>query len=55
MAGFSHDVSIKPLGQLKTIVPGAPDSPVSLVDACIAFAPGYFSKCPSLKKVRKER
>ncbi len=51
---FYHDVSIKPLGQLKTIVPEGPDVPESILDACIAFAPGYFSKCPSLKKVRKE-
>ena len=51
---FYHDVSIKPLGQLKTIVPEKSDSPDSVLDACIAFAPGYFTKCPSLKKVRKE-
>lgn len=49
-----HDVSIKPLGQLKNIVPSGPDSPDSILDACIAFAPGFFIACPSLKKVRKE-
>lgn len=47
-----HDPSIKPLGRLTTIIPEGPDRPDSLLDACIAFAPGFFSKCPSLKKVR---
>ncbi len=48
------DVSIKPLGALKNIVPEGPDFPDSILDACLAFAPAYFGQCPSLKAVRKE-
>lgn len=45
------DVSIRPIGRLRVIVPAGPDHPDSLLDACIAFCPRYFRSCPSLAKV----
>jgi hypothetical protein len=44
--------AIQPLGKLRVIVPKGPDDPNSLLDACIAFYPEYFSSCPSLGEVR---
>jgi len=45
------DRSIKPIGRLRTIVPGAPNHPDSLIDACLAFCPRYFNTCPSFAEV----
>jgi hypothetical protein len=45
------DRSIMPIGRLRVIVPAGPDHPDSLLDACIAFCPGYFRSCPSLAEV----
>jgi len=45
------DSSIKPIGNLKAIVPSSPDSPDSLLDACITFFPAHFVKCLSLKAI----
>jgi len=45
------DTSIKPVGKLRAIVPARPDQMDSLLDACIAFCPRHFSKCPSLGEV----
>jgi hypothetical protein len=45
------DASIQPIGKLRVIVPAEPDDPNSLLDACIAFCPRHFRKCPSLEKV----
>jgi hypothetical protein len=45
------DTSIKPLGKLKAIIPAGPDHPDAVLDACIAFCPGYFTACPSLAEV----
>jgi len=45
------DQSIRPIGKLRSIVPVGPDQPDSLLDACIAFCPRYFRKCPSLAAV----
>ena len=42
------DQSIKPIGVIKKIIPNGPNDPVSVLDACIAFYPHYFQKCPSL-------
>ena len=42
------DASIKPLGAIKTLIPKGPDDPYSLLDACIAFFPKHFKRCPSL-------
>jgi len=45
------DTSITPIGRLRTIIPEGPNHPNSLLDACIAFCPRYFSSCPSLAEV----
>ena len=43
--------SIKPIGNLQSIVPEGPAEPDALLDACIAFCPRYFEACPSLAEV----
>lgn len=48
------DPSLKPLGQIKSLIPAGPDSPHALIDACLAFFPDYFERCPSMAQVRKE-
>lgn len=45
---------IKPIGDLKKIIPAAPDHPDNLLDACIAFYPRAFRDCPSLSKVKRQ-
>jgi len=47
------DETLKPIGKIRTIIPEGPAHPNSLIDACIAFAPKYFEKCPSLEKVQQ--
>jgi hypothetical protein len=42
------DVTIKPIGTLRSLVPEGPNHPNSLIDACIAFFPKHFRECPSL-------
>ena len=48
------DKSIKPLGEIKVIIPARPDDENSLLDACIAFYPQHFADCPSLPEVEKK-
>ncbi len=45
--------SLKPIGKIRRIIPEVPNHPNSLLDACIAFAPEYFDKCPSLEKANR--
>ena len=45
------DQTIKPLGKIETIVPGGPNGPDALLDACLAFFPLHFQDCPSLAQV----
>jgi len=45
------DQTMKPLGEIKTIVPEGPNNPNALLDACIAFFPLHFQDCPSLAQV----
>jgi len=45
------DPSIRPLGRLSTIVPEKPDAPDALLDACVAFFPRHFARCPTLPEV----
>lgn len=45
------ECSIKPLANVRTIVPAGPDDPDALLDACIAFYPQHFKGCPSLAGV----
>ena len=46
------DESLAPIGSVKVVVPAGPDLTDSLLDACIAFLPGYFNDCPSLSEVQ---
>ena len=48
------DASIKPLGDVRIIVPAGPDHPDALLDASIAFFPQQFRACPSLVAVEAE-
>ena len=43
-----------PLGNIRKIIPEGPNHPNSLIDACIAFFPSVFNKCPSIQEVREE-
>ena len=45
------DQSLAPIGKIQAIVPPGPNHPDSLLDACIAFCPRYFSSCPALPEV----
>src|ERR1043165_3053644 len=42
---------IRPLGELKSLVPEGPNHPHSLIDACIAFYPQHFRQCPTFSTV----
>jgi len=46
------DESIRPIGKLRVIVPAMPNQIDSLLDACIAFCPRYFTTCPSIGEVK---
>ena len=48
------DKRLKPIGNIRTIIPEGPNHPNSLVDACIAFSPKFFENCSSLTKVKIE-
>jgi len=45
---------IKPIADLKMIIPRKPNHPDNLLDACIAFYPRAFRECKSLAKVRRQ-
>jgi hypothetical protein len=45
---------IRPLGEMKSIIPNGPNDPDSLLDTLIAFFPSYFEDCPTMAQVRKE-
>jgi hypothetical protein len=47
------DLSIKPLGAIRSIVPENPDDPVALLDACLVFFPNHFERCPSLPEAAR--
>jgi hypothetical protein len=46
------DPEIKPLGQIRSIIPAGPDYPDALLDACIAFFPQHFASCRSMAEVK---
>ena len=45
------DNRIGPMGGIRVIVPKGPNHPDMLLDALIAFAPRYFTSCPSYAAV----
>jgi len=48
------DASLEPLGSLRVVVPSSPDDPNAVLDACLAFFPAAFERCPSLSVVRSQ-
>ena len=48
------DKRIKPIGQIRKIIPTKNNHSDSLIDACIAFAPKLFDGCQSLEKVSEQ-
>jgi hypothetical protein len=48
------DGSIRPLGKLRSIIPDGPNHPDTVLDACIAFFPKPFRRCPSFRAVEAE-
>ena len=49
-----HFTGGKPLGSLKALIPAGPEDPDALLDACLAFAPDFFTNCEALAGVRDE-
>ena len=49
-----HNKTIRPIGKIRTVIPSSPDDQNALLDACIAFAPKYFAKCPTLDDISKK-
>ena len=45
------DKHIRPMGNVRKIIPLGPNLPDNLIDACLVFFPIYFESCPSLKQV----
>mgnify|MGYP006095621229 CR=1 FL=1 len=48
------DKTITPIGRISVIIPESPELKDAIIDACVAFAPKFFEKCPTLEQVRKE-
>jgi len=48
------DSRIKPIGNIKVVVPEGPDHPNALLDACLAFYPEVFAQCPSMTQVKSK-
>jgi hypothetical protein len=46
------DSGIRPIGNIKVIVPEGPDHPNALLDACLAFYPKAFAQCASMVVVQ---
>ena len=48
------DRAVRPIGNIRTIIPDGPDNPDALLDACLAYFPLHFAECPSLERVSNE-
>jgi hypothetical protein len=48
------DNDIRPIGNIKVIVPEGPDDSNMLLDACLAFYPSWFAECPSMAAVQSK-
>ena len=48
------DKTITPIGKIKAIIPESLELKDAIIDACVAFAPKFFEKCPTLEQVKKE-
>jgi hypothetical protein len=45
---------LKPIGNVKTIIPSQPIGFNELLDACLVFCPGLFNDCPSMVMVQEK-
>ena len=54
MQAFYLDENVKPISNIRTVVPESPKSPYMLLDSAIAFYPEFFRKCTFLSKLKKE-
>ena len=54
MQVFYLDENVKPISNIRTVVPESPESPYILLDSAIAFYPEFFRKCTFLSKVKKQ-
>jgi hypothetical protein len=48
------DERFGPMGKLQSVIPPRPDRDDNLLDACLAFFPAAFEKCPSYGAVLEE-
>lgn len=51
---FYLDTNVKPIGNIRRVVPGEPDSPTAVMDAVIAFYPEWFAECKSLTGIAEQ-
>lgn len=54
LEGHAFRPDVRRLGDVRRIVPAAPDHPDALLDACLCFAADLFEACPSLAAVREQ-
>jgi hypothetical protein len=48
------NTDIRPIGNIKVVVPERPDHQNTLLDACLAFYPSAFVQCPSMTQVKSK-
>ena len=46
--------SIHPIGKIRRMIPEKPDDENMLLDACIAFYPDFFKKCPTMERLKEK-
>ena len=51
---FYLDDKIRPISNIRTVVPESPESPYILLDASIAFYPQFFKGCSSLMNLKEQ-
>lgn len=48
------DSSLRPIAEVRTIIPASPNHPDAVLDACIAFFPDPFRECASFADVEEQ-
>ena len=51
---FYLDEKVKPLSNIRTVVPASPEDPYMLLDSVVAFYPEFFKECSSLSKMKMQ-
>jgi len=46
------DISIKPIGKIKILIPNGPFDPDMILEALLVFAPVIFESCPTIKIIK---